>query len=365
MATTYLTTTAGAANWSSASSWSLLAVPVNGDAVTIANSAADITSGLGHGAVTLASLAVPLTFTGTCGTTVQSVRSASITRSGSTATATVAAHGYASGDAVTISGAAQSEYNGTFAISNVTTNTFDYSVSGTPATPATGSPLAHRSDYLCIGVTSFTYGDPGNGTSAAAGSGRFKINFGATQVAATVLGTRSTGADASLEPLRILGTHASNTLAVLGGLVGIATTTPDETATFATLNLVAGTLNAGAGLTWTTVNQVDGTLRLKSGGTTFTQSGGTATLDGAGTITTATVGGTLKLNLRKATAGDTVTTLHLTDGAELDLTGNPAAISIGTLQVSGSVKIRRNLASPGHLSWTTLTQDAGSTISFE
>jgi hypothetical protein len=64
-----------------------------------------------------------------------------ITRASSTATATLAAHGYANGDKVVISGAVQTEYNGTFTISNVTTNTFDYTVSGTPATPATGSPV--------------------------------------------------------------------------------------------------------------------------------------------------------------------------------------------------------------------------------
>ena len=48
-----------------------------------------------------------------------------ITRSSSTATATISAHGFANGDLVTIAGAVETEYNGTFAISNVTTNTFD------------------------------------------------------------------------------------------------------------------------------------------------------------------------------------------------------------------------------------------------
>src|SRR5690606_1689561 len=60
---------------------------------------------------------------------------ASLTRSGSTATATVTSHGYSNGDLVTISGANETEYNGEFLITNVTTNTFDYTVSGTPSTP--------------------------------------------------------------------------------------------------------------------------------------------------------------------------------------------------------------------------------------
>jgi hypothetical protein len=67
----------------------------------------------------------------------------SITRSGSVATATFAAHGYAL-DGLTkvqISGADQSEYNGIHSITNVTTNTFDFTVSGTPAS-GTGTIVA-------------------------------------------------------------------------------------------------------------------------------------------------------------------------------------------------------------------------------
>lgn len=75
-------------------------------------------------------------------------KSAAIARSGQTATATVTAHGYANGNSVLMSGATQTEYNGTFVISNVTANTFDYTVTGTPSTPATGTPLAALWDTI-------------------------------------------------------------------------------------------------------------------------------------------------------------------------------------------------------------------------
>lgn len=65
----------------------------------------------------------------------------SITRVSTTATATLTSHGFSNGTSVVISGATQTEYNGTFTVSNATANTFDYTVSGTPATPATGSPV--------------------------------------------------------------------------------------------------------------------------------------------------------------------------------------------------------------------------------
>ncbi len=74
------------------------------------------------------------------GTLTVSVKSVtSITRIGTTATVTSTAHGYANGDFVRVAGAAQAEYNGVFAAFNVTVNAFDYTVSGTPTTPATGT----------------------------------------------------------------------------------------------------------------------------------------------------------------------------------------------------------------------------------
>jgi type IV pilus assembly protein PilY1 len=65
----------------------------------------------------------------------------SLTRTGSTATATVAAHGFSNNDTIVISGTLgtnESAYVGSFTISNATANTFDYPVTVTPATPATG-----------------------------------------------------------------------------------------------------------------------------------------------------------------------------------------------------------------------------------
>ena len=67
-----------------------------------------------------------------------------ITRSGSTATVGHTAHSYANGQKVRIAGADQGEYNKIVSITNVTTNTYDYTVSGTPTTPATGTILSHR-----------------------------------------------------------------------------------------------------------------------------------------------------------------------------------------------------------------------------
>lgn len=67
-------------------------------------------------------------------------KSTTITRSGSTATATATAHGLTAGQLVRIKDADQVEYNGIKTIVDVpTANTFTFTVSGTPTTPATGT----------------------------------------------------------------------------------------------------------------------------------------------------------------------------------------------------------------------------------
>jgi hypothetical protein len=65
--------------------------------------------------------------------------STTITRTGSVATATATAHGMGVNDVAVVVGAVQDEYNGQKSITAVTANTFDYTVSGTPTTPATGT----------------------------------------------------------------------------------------------------------------------------------------------------------------------------------------------------------------------------------
>jgi hypothetical protein len=65
--------------------------------------------------------------------------SVTITRVGTVATVSHTAHGIANGDKVVIRGVNQSEYYGIHTVSNVTTNTYDYTVAGAPTTPATGT----------------------------------------------------------------------------------------------------------------------------------------------------------------------------------------------------------------------------------
>ncbi len=75
----------------------------------------------------------------------------SMTRSGSTVNV-ICLGNYDDGDTVTISGAVQPEYNGTFPISGVSEAGFTYSIVGTPATPATGTILRRQlTDFSRVG----------------------------------------------------------------------------------------------------------------------------------------------------------------------------------------------------------------------
>jgi hypothetical protein len=77
----------------------------------------------------------------------------SITRTDQIATVIMpAAHGYQNGRSVTISAADQAEYNGTVVITYISTTSFSYTVTGSPATPATGTIKAQLKQMTVPGL---------------------------------------------------------------------------------------------------------------------------------------------------------------------------------------------------------------------
>ena len=63
----------------------------------------------------------------------------SITASGTTASVAHTSHGMANGETVIIRNVDQEDYNGVFTISNVTINAYDYTMPGSPSSPATST----------------------------------------------------------------------------------------------------------------------------------------------------------------------------------------------------------------------------------
>jgi len=74
----------------------------------------------------------------------------SLTRDGYTVTASVEDHGFSDGDPVTMAGATETEYNGTFNIRYVDDNTFTYQIPDAPDSPATGTitAMGYDESYL-------------------------------------------------------------------------------------------------------------------------------------------------------------------------------------------------------------------------
>lgn len=103
----------------------------------------------------------------------------SITRSGSTATVTHIAHGYSTGMPAVIAGANETEYNtagsSPTTITVIDPDTYTYTVSGTPASPATGTITSRNpswwfyindADHTPLGMTTSGIYNPITGTSS-------------------------------------------------------------------------------------------------------------------------------------------------------------------------------------------------------
>lgn len=107
-------------------------------------------------------------FKSTAAKTISAVSvSITLTRSGSTVTAiTSAAHNFSSDQTLVISGADQTEYNGSQIITVISLTSFTYQITTTPTTPATGTILT-AANMASITVQSVGYGETQNLTNGA------------------------------------------------------------------------------------------------------------------------------------------------------------------------------------------------------
>lgn len=88
-----------------------------------------------------------------------------LTRTGSLAIAeTASPHLLTSGQTVTISGADQAEYNGSYTINVTSAQEFTYTIVGAPVTPATGTIIA-SSNFASVSLRSIDYGSSLNQTA--------------------------------------------------------------------------------------------------------------------------------------------------------------------------------------------------------
>ncbi len=219
--------------------------------------------------------------------------------------------------------------------------------------------IGTTSAYWQISSTLLYLGTPIGGSGSAAGSGRIKLNLGTVQSTIYVYSTAAVATESTGEPIRIKGTHASNKIYMLGsGRVGVATDVPGEVATISEWDVTGnGTLNLGAGCTLTTGYQTQGTVNIGSAMTTITQTGGTLNTAGTAAITTISVGGTVV-----SSSSGTITTANLYGTGKLDLSQNPAARTVSTLNHYKGGQLILPAANPGAITLTTYNKLQGSTL---
>ena len=286
---------AGPNAWATAANWSDAAVPVNTDNVTVDRGPA-ILWDLDQSAVTLTSLRIMQSYNGPLG---------------------------------------------------LPTQTFTTSPTGEDATKP-----EYRETYLKIGATTLEIGAH-YGPSEPGGAGRIKIDTGAVQTKLVVLNSSQSPTDTGLEPIRWLGTHASNAAHIQKGWVGIATDTPYEDSDLTELNishrgsvLADAVVQVGAGVTTlTTVNQSGGDLTVRCAMGTLEQTAGRAAIIGAGAVTTANIGGTLIYN-----STGTLTTLLVHPTGTADFTADVQDKEVSNCTIHAGATLLANNGSGDPLS---------------
>lgn len=207
--------------------------------------------------------------------------------------------------------------------------------------------IEYRPTYFAIGITAFTVGYGGG-----QGCGLMRFNVGSVQCALTVLATGSVSAGTAFA-LRFLGTHASNTVIISGGTVGIAMLA-SEVATIATLTVQqTGSVALGSGCTLTTLTNNGAAMTLYAGATTLTCTGGSLFVGGSGAYTTLT--GQIGAQITYTSSG-TITTLSLSQGSTFDVSSNPSGRTITNSTVTGDCTVN----DPNNtITWTNATAVTG------
>lgn len=205
-----------------------------------------------------------------------------------------------------------------------------------------------------IGATNYRICFNPDPSQSFAGPTRVNLDLAAIESHGVVYDTGIAITDTGKENVRIKGTHAANTISILGGqqAVGIATTTGD-TANFATMYINGGRVNIGSGTT-IGLTSIGGNAQC-----TFQASPGTLTLGGSANLTTygdftipvATIdGGTWTVSNRQD-SGNSITTLTQ-NGGVLDFSKDPRTLTLQSfVQGQGTVRV----FSSGQLGITSLT----------
>jgi len=195
--------------------------------------------------------------------------------------------------------------------------------------------IGDSDEYLDINATTVEIGQY-YGTGTTSGSGRIKLDLGTAQSTIIVYNS-GTSYDSGLPAIRLLTNHASTTLEVRKGSVGLAYQT-GETSTLGKVitSYVSQIGNdadvfIGSGVTLITLDLKGGQTYLGCAATTVNAYAGWLTTTGSGAITTVNAKGT---TIYSNSTG-TITTLNITGGIA-DFLRAAAARTVTTLKLDAT-----------------------------
>jgi hypothetical protein len=282
-----ITTSSGPNDWSVAVNWSPTGVPASSDNIYITDTAVDILYGLSQSSVTLTSLNIDSTYTGTIGLPLTNDQDSAPYSEYRTEYLTIGA------TTVNI-GAGNGSGSGRIKIDEGSVSC-TVNISGTASADDPVGAVQLLTDSTAAVVNVF-------GGTVAIG-----MNPGETAVLGT-LNIVPSGQNASVTVNCGSGVTINSAANVTGGTFNSLTSIP-------TLTMSGGTCDVEA---VTTVKMSSGTLALTGSVTTMSLDGGTTTYTGTGTITTANIGAQASLLFNADINSRTVTNCNLYAGATLN-----------------------------------------------
>ena len=234
----------------------------------------------------------------------------------------------------------------------------------TSATAQDETTKEYRQAYLKAGGTAW---------SNRSKSGRILWDFSSIQTTASNTDSASASDDdPNMEPVRLIGTHASNALHVSGGVVGVARTQElYEVSTFATVTATSGgggsfaaaggsatVVNLGAACTLTSIAIAGAEVNNFGAAATtvnITEPNGTYTCYGAGAHTTINNRGTV--NYRSSGTLGTYT-----GAGTFDTSADPRAKTISNMTIYSGADVNTNTGNPLSVTFTNGIDLAGCSL---
>lgn len=186
--------------------------------------------------------------------------------------------------------------------------------------------VGNSTNAFTVGATIVNIGYQNGGSQPGVGSSFLSLNQGSTITTWNIYASAANSTMSNGGPIALQGSHTSNTLNLVAGIVSVAID-PPQTAAIRTINS-SGQLTLGQGVTTNSVNIYGGLTRIICGAVTATLSTGSMITSGTGSIATMAINsGSAKLN-----SSGSINSLSVATGTA-DFSGDPRPKTVAAATV--------------------------------